>query len=91
MVRNCALLYIGCGMVCVYLNEVGKMSTAQLGLVMLYAAQLQRAAMEHMMTLTQVETQVSLPLFFSERTTPPLTLRLLLPSRDTGFPPPFLQ
>jgi hypothetical protein len=63
-----AMLYLGCGMVCVYLNEVGSLSTAQLGLVMLYAAQLQRAAMEHMMTLTQVETQVLFfcPLFFSD-------------------------
>jgi hypothetical protein len=61
-----AMLYLGCGIVCVYLNEVGSLSTAQLGLVMLYAAQLQRAAMEYMMTLTQVETQVLfyLPPFF---------------------------
>jgi len=77
--------------VCVYLNEVGKMSTAQLGLVMLYAAQLQRAAMEHMMTLTQVETQVSLPLFFSERTTPPLTLRLLLHYASSYTTPPLTK
>ena len=30
----------------------------QMGLVLLYAAQLQRAAMEYMMTLTQVEMQL---------------------------------
>ena len=56
-VQTGAFLYFGCGAVCVYLNSVGKMNTSQMGLVLLYAAELQRAGMEYMMTLTNVETQ----------------------------------
>ena len=55
-VQTGAFLYFGCGAVCIYLNSVGRMNTSQLGLVLLYAAELQRAGMEYMMTLTNVET-----------------------------------
>ena len=49
-----ALLYFACGFICVYLNSLGRMSTSEMALVLLFAAQLQRASMEYMMTLTQV-------------------------------------
>ena len=39
-----------------FLNANGLMSTAQLGLVLLYAAQLQRAGMDFMVGITTLET-----------------------------------
>ena len=43
------ILYLSCGVVCVVLNASGRISTGQLGLVLLYAAQLQRSGMGYMM------------------------------------------
>ena len=56
-VQTGAVLYFGCGVICVSLNACGRMEPAELALVLMFASQLQRASMEIMMTLTQVETQ----------------------------------
>mmetsp|Transcript_49540 Transcript_49540/g.115997 ORF Transcript_49540/g.115997 Transcript_49540/m.115997 type:complete len:822 (-) Transcript_49540:12-2477(-) len=50
-------LYAACGICCVLLARSGKLSSSQLGLVLLYASSLQRAAMDLMMQLTNIETQ----------------------------------
>lgn len=51
------LLYACCGLACVLLGASGHLSSSQLGLVLLYASNLQRAAMDVMMQLTSLETQ----------------------------------
>jgi ABC-type multidrug transport system fused ATPase/permease subunit len=53
---GCAL-YAAVGAACVVLCARGALSAAELGLVLLYAASLQRACMDLMMQLTGVETQ----------------------------------
>ena len=42
------MLYLGAGLLGVYLVSRGRMTTGQLGLVLLYSASLQRAAMDYM-------------------------------------------
>ncbi|GBG26436.1 ABC transporter, putative [Hondaea fermentalgiana] len=54
--QNGCLLYLSCGIVSVFLIARGSMTQGQLGLVLLYSAQLQRASMDYMMGLTNVET-----------------------------------
>lgn len=54
--QNGCLLYLVCGFMCVVLVSRGDMTLGQLGLVLLYSAQLQRASMDYMMGLTTVET-----------------------------------
>ena len=49
------LLYCASGVCGVILVSHGKMTTAQLGLILLYAAQLQRSGMDYMMSLTNLE------------------------------------
>lgn len=49
--------YLFCGIVCSILQEKDNITSAQLGLILLYSATLQRAVMDFMMGLTQVETQ----------------------------------
>ena len=55
-VLGCAF-YLAAGVACAVLQAMGRMTAAQLGLVLLYAASLQRVVMEFMMGLTAVETQ----------------------------------
>ena len=54
------VLYLASGIVCVLLathRPKSLMTSSQMGLVLLYAAQLQRAMMDYMMGLTSLETQ----------------------------------
>lgn len=53
---GCAL-YFGCGIACVVLAQDGKMPAGTMGLVLLYAAQLQRAMMDYMMSTADLEKQ----------------------------------
>ena len=46
--QNGCVLYLCAGLVGVYLVSRGRMTTGQLGLVLLYSASLQRAAMDYM-------------------------------------------
>ena len=46
--QNGCVLYLCAGLLGVYLVSRGKMTTGQLGLVLLYSASLQRAAMDYM-------------------------------------------
>jgi len=55
--QNGCLLYLACGVVAVYMSNTGKMTTGQLGLVLLYAANLQRAGMDYMMGMATLESQ----------------------------------
>ena len=48
-------LYLAAGVVCVVLQARGQLSTSTLGLVLLYAGSLQRAMMDLLMRLTQIE------------------------------------
>ena len=48
-------LYLAAGVVCVVLQARGRLSTSTLGLVLLYAGSLQRAMMDLLMRLTQIE------------------------------------
>ena len=48
-------LYLAAGVVCVVLQACGQLSTSTLGLVLLYAGSLQRAMMDLLMRLTQIE------------------------------------
>ncbi|GAB5358528.1 hypothetical protein AAMO2058_000466100 [Amorphochlora amoebiformis] len=50
------ILYLACGVTCVFLIDDGRMTTAEMGLVLLYAAQLQRSMMDYLCGLTSVET-----------------------------------
>ena len=50
-------LYLACGVACVFLNHAGRMTAGQFGLVLLYAGQLQRAGMDYMMGIANLETQ----------------------------------
>mmetsp|Transcript_64082 Transcript_64082/g.171487 ORF Transcript_64082/g.171487 Transcript_64082/m.171487 type:complete len:1412 (-) Transcript_64082:386-4621(-) len=51
------LMYLCAGACCVVLSHYGRMSSAQVGLVLMYAAQLQRALMDYAMGSVQLETQ----------------------------------
>ena len=53
---GCAFFFAA-GVVCALLAQRGEITAAQLGLVLLYAAQLQRSMMEYLMGLTSLETQ----------------------------------
>ncbi|CAK8998694.1 Metal resistance protein YCF1 (ABC-type Cd(2+) transporter) (ABC-type glutathione-S-conjugate transporter) (Yeast cadmium factor 1) [Durusdinium trenchii] len=55
--QNGCLLYLSCGLTSVFLVHRGSMSLGQFGLVLLYSAQLQRASMDYMMGLTNLESQ----------------------------------
>eukprot|EP00928_Gymnodinium_smaydae_P037326 TRINITY_DN25931_c0_g1_i1.p1 TRINITY_DN25931_c0_g1~~TRINITY_DN25931_c0_g1_i1.p1 ORF type:complete len:617 (-),score=53.38 TRINITY_DN25931_c0_g1_i1:140-1873(-) len=48
-------LYLAAGLSCVVLHNYGKMASGQIGLVLLYSAQLQRAMMDYMMGAAEVE------------------------------------
>jgi len=55
--QNGCLLYLAAGLTSVALVARGDMTTGQLGLVLLYSASLQRAAMDYMTGLTTLESQ----------------------------------
>lgn len=50
------ILYLACGITCVILLSNDGITTAEMGLVLLYAAQLQRSMMDYLTGLTSVET-----------------------------------
>jgi len=50
-------LYLACGLACVLLTHAGKMTTGEMGLVLLYSAQLQRSMMDYMMGAANVENK----------------------------------
>ena len=52
------MLYAACGICGVYLVSRGKLDTGHLGLILLYAAQLQRSGMDYMMGLTNLEVNL---------------------------------
>jgi len=54
-VQTGSVLYLAAGVVCVVLQARGQLSTSTLGLVLLYAGSLQRAMMDLLMRLTQIE------------------------------------
>ena len=77
--QNGCLLYLAAGLTSVALVARGDMTTGQLGLVLLYSASLQRAAMDYMTGLTTLESQ-----FVSvERVAQYPRPRRILPSRTT--------
>ena len=49
------ILYFCCGITCVILNSKGRITTAEMGLVLLYAGTLQRAMMDFLTGLNRVE------------------------------------
>jgi len=51
------ILYLLSGIACVILHACGLLTTAQMGLVLLYAGTLQRASMDLMMRMTAIETE----------------------------------
>eukprot|EP00930_Biecheleria_cincta_P035016 TRINITY_DN24126_c0_g1_i1.p1 TRINITY_DN24126_c0_g1~~TRINITY_DN24126_c0_g1_i1.p1 ORF type:complete len:1366 (+),score=195.29 TRINITY_DN24126_c0_g1_i1:71-4168(+) len=51
------MLYLTCAFSCVGLSHAGVMSGGQMGLVLLYASQLQRAMMDYMMGAADLETK----------------------------------
>lgn len=53
---GCALFFVS-GVACVLLAGAGDMTASQVGLVLLYAGQLQRAAMDYMMNTANLEKQ----------------------------------
>lgn len=55
--QNGCVLYLAAGLLGVYLVAHGRMTTGQLGLILLYSASLQRAAMEYMTGLATLEAQ----------------------------------
>jgi len=55
--QNGCLLYLSCGIICIFLTHNGSMTLGQFGLVLLYAASLQRSSMDYMMGLTVLEAQ----------------------------------
>jgi ABC-type multidrug transport system fused ATPase/permease subunit len=55
--QNGCVLYLCAGLLGVYLVSRGRMTTGQLGLVLLYSASLQRAAMDYMTGLATLEAQ----------------------------------
>lgn len=67
-------LYLAAGVVCVVLQARGQLSTSTLGLVLLYAGSLQRAMMDLLMRLTQIEVGF-VPLTATATPTPPQVCR----------------
>ena len=55
--QNGCVLYLCAGLLGVYLVSRGRMTTGQLGLVLLYSASLQRAAMDYLTGLATLEAQ----------------------------------
>jgi len=51
------MLYLVCAIACVWMTHINQMTTAQMGLVLLYAGQLQRALMDYMMGAANVENK----------------------------------
>jgi ATP-binding cassette subfamily C (CFTR/MRP) protein 1 len=56
-VQSGSLLYFVCAVVCVLLHSSGALNTSELGLVLLYANNLQRASMDLLMRLAALETE----------------------------------
>ena len=56
-VQSGCVFYFLAAVSCVLLQTYGQLSTSQLGLVLLYASNLQRASMDLMMQIAQVETE----------------------------------
>lgn len=52
-----SMLYFSCGLACIIMAHCGAMSTGQVGLVLLYAGQLQRGMMDYMMGAADLETK----------------------------------
>ena len=59
--QNGCVLYLCAGLVGVYLVSRGRMTTGQLGLVLLYSASLQRAAMDYMTGAISASRRVEAP------------------------------